>query len=86
MEVTSPCSIWEMRAMLTPSAAAMSFCARPSCLRVLGELVPPVLGESLRAPAWISSAETPAAVEFLFQGFPVLRGPLRHGHSSSSAV
>jgi len=32
-EATSPCSIWDTRATLTPMALAMLFCARPSCLR-----------------------------------------------------
>jgi hypothetical protein len=44
--------------MLTPSAAAMSFWGRPSCLRVSASWCPRFSVSSLRVPAWISCAET----------------------------
>src|SRR5208282_5456435 len=60
-EVTSPCSIWDTRATLTPMAAAICLWPRPSCLRVSASWCPRFWASSRRAPASISAGETPAA-------------------------
>src|ERR1022692_213564 len=49
-EVTSPCSIWDTRATLTPIALAMPRCARPSCLRASANWCPRARASSSRAP------------------------------------
>ena len=54
-EVTSPCSIWDTRATLTPHCGGDLLLAQAELLAGLGELVPAGLGEQ----------PTPARVDFL---------------------
>jgi hypothetical protein len=81
---TSPCSIWETRATLTPIAAAISFLPQPELLASLGELVPPRAGKHLACPGLDFLGRDPGDVQFVFQVFPVNRRALGHlGYSSS---
>jgi hypothetical protein len=76
-EVTSPCSIWDTRAVLTAMAAAICFWPRPSCLRVWASWCPRAWASNWRAPAAISPGD-PGGVQFALQVFPVQGGALRH--------
>ena len=77
-EVTSPCSISDTRATLTPHSGGDLLLAQAQFLAGLGELVPAGLGEQPAGTSLDFLRGEPASVQLALQVLPVQGGALRH--------